>query len=161
MSDIDPISSALGIPFVESSAPIHAIVVPIDRKPLEDERLEKDLSTDYETVRKNLRELVDVGKGALDGVLAVALEGDSPRAYEVVAMMIKTLSEANREVLDLHDKVKKIRKQEVITNNVSNTTNSIYVGSTKELQDIINTARASSNAYSNRPDILESMQENE
>ena len=161
MSDIDPISSALGIPFVESSAPIHAIVVPIDRKPLEDERLEKDLSVDYETVRKNLRELVDVGKGALDGVLAVALEGDSPRAYEVVAMMIKNLSEANREVLDLHDKVKKIRKQEVITNNVSNTTNSIYVGSTKELQDIINTARASSNAYSNRPDILESMQENE
>ena len=161
MSDIDPISSALGIPFVESSAPIHAIVVPIDRKPLEDERLEKDLSVDYETVRKNLRELVDVGKGALDGVLAVALEGDSPRAYEVVAMMIKTLSEANREVLDLHDKVKKIRKQEVVTNNVSNTTNSIYVGSTKELQDIINTARASSNAYSNRPDILESMQENE
>ncbi len=161
MSDIDPISSALGIPFVESSAPIHAIVVPIDRKPLEGERLEKDLSADYETVRKNLRELVDVGKGALDGVLAVALEGDSPRAYEVVAMMIKTLSEANREVLDLHDKVKKIRKQEVITNNVSNTTNSIYVGSTKELQDIINTARASSNAYSNRPDILESMQENE
>lgn len=161
MSDIDPISSALGIPFVESSAPIHAIVVPIDRKPLEDERLEKDLSADYETVRKNLRELVDVGKGALDGVLAVALEGDSPRAYEVVAMMIKTLSEANREVLDLHDKVKKIRKQEVVTNNVSNTTNSIYVGSTKELQDIINTARASSNAYSNRPDILESMQENE
>ncbi len=161
MSDIDPISSALGIPSVESSAPIHAIVVPIDKKPLEDERLEKDLSADYETVRKNLRELVDVGKGALDGVLAVALEGDSPRAYEVVAMMIKTLSEANREVLDLHDKVKKIRKQEVITNNVSNTTNSIYVGSTKELQDIINTARASSNAYSNRPDILESMQENE
>ena len=161
MNDIDPISSALGIPSAESSAPVHAIVVPIDRKPLEDERLEKDLSTDYETVRKNLRELVDVGKGALDGVLAVALEGDSPRAYEVVAMMIKTLSEANREVLDLHDKVKKIRKQEVITNNVSNTTNSIYVGSTKELQDIINTARASSNAYSNRPDILESMQENE
>jgi Terminase DNA packaging enzyme len=161
MSDIDPISSALGIPSIESSAPVHAIVVPIDRKPLEDERLEKDLSADYETVRKNLRELVDVGKGALDGVLAVALEGDSPRAYEVVAMMIKTLSEANREVLDLHDKVKKIRKQEVITNNVSNTTNSIYVGSTKELQDIINTARASSNAYSNRPDILESMQENE
>ena len=75
--------------------------------------------------------------------------------------MIKNLSEANREVVDLHERVKKIRKKEVITNNVSNTTNSIYVGSTKELQDIINTARASSNAYSNRPDILESMQENE
>lgn len=161
MSNVDPISSALGIPSTEKPDRSLPVVVSIDKKPLEDERLEKDLSTDYETVRNNLRELVDVGKGALDGVLAVALEGDSPRAYEVVAMMIKTLSEANKEVLDLHDKVKKIRKQENITNNVSNTTNSIYVGSTKELQDIINTARASSNAYSNRPDILESMQEND
>lgn len=161
MSNEDPISLALGVTTTGVTAAAHAVVVAINRTPLEDERLEKDLSADYETVRKNLRELVDVGKGALDGVLAVALEGDSPRAYEVVAMMIKTLSEANREVLDLHDKVKKIRKQENITNNVSNTTNSIYVGSTKELQDIINTARASSNAYSNRPDILESMKENE
>ena len=155
------IESSLGITCSVSSAPMHALVVDIDRKPLEEERLEKDLSADYETVRKNLRELVDIGKGALDGVLAVALEGDSPRAYEVVALMIKNLSEANREVVDLHERVKKIRKKEVITNNVSNTTNSIYVGTSKELQDIINTARASSNAYSNRPDILESMQENE
>ena len=72
--------------------------------------------------------------------------------------MIKTLAEANREVLDLHDRVKKIRKQDV-TNNVSNTNNSIYVGSTKELQDIINTARSSTKAFANRPDILESIQE--
>ena len=91
--------------------------------------------------------------------MTVALEGDSPRAYEVVAQMIKTLAEANREVLDLHDRVKKIRKTENTTNNVSNTTNSIYVGSTKELQDIINTARSSTNAFANRPDILESIQE--
>ena len=146
---------------VSASAPLHALVTRVDRAPLEDDRLEKDLSADYETVRKNLRELVEIGKGALDGVLAVAVEGDSPRAYEVVAMMIKTLSEANRDFLDMHDRLKKIRKQEITMNSVSNTNNSIYVGSTKDLQDIINTARASTNAYSNRPDILESMQEND
>ena len=154
------IETALGVPDEDKIAyPAHAIVVKVDHLPIKDEDMDKDLSADYNTVRKNLRELVDCGKGALDGIMTVALEGDSPRAYEVVAQMIKTLAEANREVLDLHDRVKKIRKTENTTNNVSNTTNSIYVGSTKELQDIINTARSSTNAFANRPDILESIHE--
>lgn len=154
------IETALGVPDEDKIVyPAHAIVVKVDHLPIKDEDMDKDLSADYNTVRKNLRELVDCGKGALDGIMTVALEGDSPRAYEVVAQMIKTLAEANREVLDLHDRVKKIRKTENTTNNVSNTTNSIYVGSTKELQDIINTARSSTNAFANRPDILESIHE--
>ena len=155
------IEMALGVPEENKKTPVppvNAIVIKVDHLPLKDEDVEKDLSADYAAVRKNLRELVDCGKGALEGILTVALEGDSPRAYEVVAQMIKTLAEANREVLDLHDRVKKIRKQDV-TNNVSNTNNSIYVGSTKELQDIINTARSSTKAFANRPDILESIQE--
>jgi len=158
--DFKQIETALGVPDEDKVVyPARAIVVKVDHLPIKDEDIEKDLSADYTTVRKNLRELVDCGKGALDGIMTVALEGDSPRAYEVVAQMIKTLAEANREVLDLHDRVKKIRKTENTTNNVSNTTNSIYVGSTKELQDIINTARSSTNAFANRPDILESIQE--
>ena len=89
--------------------------------------------------------------------MAVALEGDSPRAYEVVAQMIKSLSDANQEIMNLHEKIKIIRKETTI-NKISNTTNSIYVGSTKELQDIINTARSSTKAFDNRPDILETIQ---
>lgn len=154
------IEMALGVPEENKVVyPSHAIAVKVDYLPIKDEDAERDLSADYTTVRKNLRELVECGKGALDGIMTVALEGDSPRAYEVVAQMIKTLADANREVLDLHDRVKKIRKQDITTNNVSNTNNSIYVGSTKELQDIINTARSSTKAFANRPDILESIQE--
>jgi hypothetical protein len=109
--------------------------------------LEKELKHDYETARRNLRELVDAGKNALDGVIAVAQEGDSPRAYEVVAQMIKTLSETNRDLLDIHDKIKGIRKTENKTTTNNTTTNSIYVGSTRELQDIINSARSSTKAF--------------
>jgi hypothetical protein len=129
---------------VVKSSPIP--VVRIETPPLTEEYLEKDLKHDYETVRKNLRELVESGKNALDGVLAVAQEGDSPRAYEVVAQMIKTLSETNRDLLDMHNKMKGIRKTENNTTN-NTTTNAIYVGSTRDLQDIINSARSSKKAF--------------
>lgn len=155
-NEFDSIENALGLS-PDNVVPQKAILIKSELPPIKDEKLESDLHADYNAVRKNLRELVEVGKGALDGVLAVALEGDSPRAYEVVAQMIKSLSDANQEIMNLHEKIKIIRKETTI-NKISNTTNSIYVGSTKELQDIINTARSSTKAFDNRPDILETIQ---
>jgi len=122
-------------------------MVKLEMPPLSEEGLAKDLTHDYETARKNLRELVEAGKNALDGVIAVAQEGDSPRAYEVVAQMIKTLSETNRDLLDSHEKIKGIRKTENNITNNHTTNNAIYVGSTRDLQDIINSARSSTKAF--------------
>ena len=156
-NEFDSIENALGLSSDNVVVPQKAILIKSELPPIKDEKLESDLHADYNAVRKNLRELVEVGKGALDGVLAVALEGDSPLAYEVVAQMIKSLSDANQEIMNLHEKIKIIRKETTI-NKISNTTNSIYVGSTKELQDIINTARSSTKAFDNRPDILETIQ---
>lgn len=157
MSGFDNIEKALGVepskPLTGEGVPQNAIVAKVDPVPLTDERLEKDLKTDYQLVRDNLKELVDMGKNALDGVIQVAQEGDSPRAYEVVAQMIKTLSETNRELMDLHNRVKTIRKVDQSVTNNSTTNQSIYVGSTKELQDIINSARSSTKAFDNRPDV--------
>ena len=147
MSGFDGIEKALGAEPVAPLAPPNAVLVKVDPVPLTDERLEKDLKTDYQIVRDNLKELVDMGKNALDGVIQVAQEGDSPRAYEVVAQMIKTLSETNRDLLDLHDKIKGIRKTENNTTNNHTTNNAIYVGSTRDLQDIINSARSSTKAF--------------
>ena len=80
------------------------------------------------------------GKEAIDGILKVATEGDSPRAYEVVAQLLKTVSEINKDIMDLHKQVKEINKEEHVYN--QNTTNAIYVGSTSDLQDIINPERS-------------------
>jgi hypothetical protein len=155
MSGFDSIEKALGAEPVKPPVviPPHAVLAKVDPVPLTDEKLEKDLKTDYDVVRENLKELVNMGKNALDGVIAVAQEGDSPRAYEVVAQMIKTLSETNRELMDLHNRVKTIRKVDQSVTNNSTTNQSIYVGSTKELQDIINSARSSTKAFDNRPDV--------
>ncbi len=49
-----------------------------------------DAEKDFQKARQNLKELVGLGFQAIDGVLKVASEGDSPRAYEVVAQMAKS-----------------------------------------------------------------------
>ena len=160
MSEFESIDKALEAePQKTIVVPPNATLVKVDPVPLTDERLDKDLKSDYEVVRDNLRELVDMGKNALDGVIQVAQEGDSPRAYEVVAQMIKTLSETNRELMDLHNRVKSIRKIDQSVTNNTTTNQSIYVGSTKELQDIINSTRSTMKAFDNRPDVRDTIQE--
>jgi len=103
-----------------------------------------DSEKDYWLVRKNMKELIKQGEDAIDGILNVATQGDAPRAYEVAAQMIKTVAEVNKDLIDLHKKVKEINKEEV---NINNTTNqSIYVGSTSDLQDLINAERSRTKA---------------
>jgi len=155
------IDKALGVPSSEASAETKPLVVavPTEGVVLSQERIDADLRLDYDSVRKNLKELVESGKVALDGIINVAQEGDSPRAYEVVAQLIKTLSDTNKDLLEMHTKVKAIRKSETTVNNVNNTTQSIYLGSTKDLQDIINAARSTTKAFDNRPDVLEAIVE--
>ena len=99
-----------------------------------------DAEQDYNKIRKNLYGLMGTGKEAIDGILKVATEGDSPRAYEVVAQLLNTVSTINKDLMDLHKQVKEVNKEENVYNN--NTTNAIYVGSTFDLQDLINPDRS-------------------
>ena len=97
---------------------------------------EKDPDIDFETGRKNLYNLLDKGNEAIDGILNLAKEGEHPRAYEVAGQLIKTVSEVSQNLLDLQDKLKKIK--DVPNNAPKNVTNALFVGSTKELQALIN-----------------------
>ena len=112
------------------------------KKEVKDIKLSDDKTeNDFNITRKNLKELIDRGSEAIDGILKIASEGDQPRAYEVAATLIKTVSEVNTDLMDLHKKMADMDKTEVNVNNTTN--NAIYVGSTLELQDLINNDRSS------------------
>ncbi len=85
-----------------------------------------------------------MGQDAIDGILSVAQDSDSPRAYEVAGQMIKAVADMNKDLMDLHNKMKVITKEETTINH--NTNNSIYVGSTSDLQDLINQSRSAKKA---------------
>jgi len=105
---------------------------------------EIDQKSDYNLVRNNLRDIIETGQGAIDGILNVASEGESPRAYEVVSQLIKTVADANRDLLDIHKKMKDLNKENTKAqqNADSITNNAIYVGSTKDLQKLISDSKS-------------------
>ena len=90
---------------------------------------------DFETGRKNLYNLLDKGNEAIDGILELAKEGEHPRAYEVAGQLIKTVSEVSQNLLDLQDKLKKVK--EIPEKGPKNVTNALFVGSTTELQKML------------------------
>ena len=96
---------------------------------------DKDPDIDFETGRKNLYNLLDKGNEAIDGILELAKEGEHPRAYEVAGQLIKTVSEVSQNLLDLQDKLKKVK--EWPDKGPKNVTNALFVGSTTELQKML------------------------
>ena len=94
-----------------------------------------NVDTDFDTGRGELYKLLEKGNEAIDGILNLAKEGEHPRAYEVAGQLIKTQSEIAQNLLDLQDKLKKIKDVKEL--GPKNVTNALFVGSTTELQKLI------------------------
>ena len=112
-------------------------LVEVDDSPKPIDKITDDLQKDYEYTRANLYSLVEKGQEALNGILEVAGEGGSARAYEVAGQIIKSVADTTDKLVDLQKKVKDI---EVDTdkskpNNVTN--NALFVGSTTELSKML------------------------
>jgi hypothetical protein len=97
------------------------------------------LVTDFEQSRKNLNLLLMQGEDALMGALEVAKASEHPRAFEVVGNLMKQLADVNQQLLDLHKQKQQLENasegggKKGVTNN-----NAIFVGSTTELNKLIN-----------------------
>ena len=94
-----------------------------------------DVDNDHDYSREAYYDLIQKGQEAIDGILAVAKEGEHPRAYEVAGQLIKTVSEVSQNLLDLQEKLKKVK--EVPDKGPKNVTNALFVGSTTELQKML------------------------
>ena len=140
MSDSnEKISKALDVEF-DSSAPKEITVSKKDLDKIKKEKKEVMLSTDFEKARDSITEMISTGMDAVQGIMRVAEAGDSPRAYEVASLLLKTVTEMNKDLIDIHKKAKDAEKENVTIKNTTN--NSIYVGSTTDLQNLINKSRS-------------------
>ena len=95
------------------------------------------IETDYDKSRENLHSLLKNGEAALTHALDVAKQSEHPRAFEVVGNLIKQLADVNQQLLDIHQQKKKLEEPSKgqVGKNVTN--NSIFVGSTAELNKMI------------------------
>ena len=134
MSKIDDkLNEVLGIAEVDKTYENEVLPKKISTEVMVPE--DKDPDIDFETGRKNLYNLLDKGNEAIDGILNLAKEGEHPRAYEVAGQLIKTVSEVSQNLLDLQDKLKKVK--DIPDKGPKNVTNALFVGSTTELQKML------------------------
>ena len=95
-----------------------------------------DIKKDYDYTRGNLYSIIEKGQEALNGVLELAQETNSPRAYEVAGQLIKNVSDATDKLLKLQKELKDLNAEDKkSTTNITN--NALIVGTTAELQKLI------------------------
>lgn len=117
--DIDPITPTNVIEVKETA------VVEIKDSTIED---------DVEFARENIKKLINKGGAAFDNLLLVANESEQPRAYEVVATLIKNLSDLNKDLLELQKRKKDLQgSEEKKQSGNLNVDKAVFVGSTTEL----------------------------
>ena len=96
-----------------------------------------EVQDDYEYARSNLYSLVDKGQEAVNGALDLAMSSDHPRAYEVAGQLIKHVGDVADKLMALQKDKKNVKEEsakKVVTNN------SLFVGSTADLQKMLKDA---------------------
>jgi hypothetical protein len=120
-SNLDSISQALDLSPLPVALPSAKPPVPIDQ-----------VKDDFEYARGNIIATIEKGNEALNGILDVATLGQNARAYEVAAGLVKTMVEANKDLLELTKKRKEIEKVDG-SGAPKTVNNNMFVGSTAEL----------------------------
>lgn len=129
MSKVDEkLNDTFEVELVEDPLPIESSDDSDDRK--------EDTQTDYVQSRENFYELVEKGKKALDGAMDIARETDQPRAYEVVAQLLKNVTDTNKEIIELQKRMEDLKAHERKLGN-TNINNALFVGSTADLQKML------------------------
>jgi len=95
-----------------------------------------DVETDYDYTRANLYSLIEKGQESLNGIMELAGESASPRAYEVAGQIIKSVADTTDKLMELQKKVKEV-DEEKAKGPSQVTNNAVFVGSTSDLSKML------------------------
>lgn len=131
----DEIGKSLGL------SPIEGEIVETQKPTPPAVKQDKDTQElDYDYARTNFYNVIEKGTQALEDMLDVAKASEHPRAYEVVSTLMKTLVDANKDLVTMGEKKKK-EEEPKTEDGKPVTNNNLFVGSTSELQQILKDMR--------------------
>lgn len=95
---------------------------------------------DLQFIRETYYKLVQKNTEAVDMLMALVEDSDSPRAYEVLSTLIRSAADISEKLSSLHFAKKQVSK--ALTNQIPHqnpqvTNNNIFVGSTVDLQNML------------------------
>ena len=131
----DNVNDILGIEKKENKIQLSDFEQPVSVPRKIDEN-KTDIENDYTHSRDNYYNLIDKGNEAIEGILDIAKEGQHPRAYEVAGQLIGQVAQTVDKLQDLQKKLKDLK--EVPGKTTANIKNALFVGSSNELQKMLN-----------------------
>ena len=97
MANYDPIDEALNVKSEIIPTPEDVV----SKKKNQIKKTEgQDVGKDYDYTRGNLYSLIEKGQEAINGIMEVAGETASPRAYEVAGQLIKSVADTTDKLMD-------------------------------------------------------------
>ena len=142
MSKFDSLNDTFN---TDDSVEVDAIVKAEDTEIQTSQTRAENVDKDYDYTRGNLYSLIEKGQEAINGIMEVAGETASPRAYEVAGQLIKSVADTTDKLADLHKKVKDIEADNPKTQNTV-TNNALFVGSTSELSKMLKDGMLNNNS---------------
>lgn len=125
----DALSEALGI---ESKAV--EIIPPKQTEPIiNTPHEEDDVKADYNLSRRTFRDLINKGNQAMETLTDLAKESESPRAYEVLATMMRTIADTTKDLYDLQKKTKDLKGEDKKEATNVTVEKAVFVGSPTDL----------------------------
>ena len=125
---------------IDKALNIDSDIVEVDKKSSEievaPEKSNGEIQKDYEYTRANLYSSIEKGQETLNGIMELAGESASPRAYEVAGQIIKSVADTTDKLMDLQKKVKEV-DEENSKGPSQVTNNALFVGSTSELSKML------------------------
>lgn len=101
----------------------------------------EEYSCDLDYARKNTLDLIEQGQKGLENMISIADQSQHPRAYEVLSNYLRTLSDLNKNLLEISEKKSEQKEEAMETAKVIN--QNVFVGSTAELLEFIKSAKNS------------------
>ena len=136
----DEISNSLGLEPIENFNESEGELVVPKNTEVSDLKPTMTGEKDYDYARTNFYNIIETGTEALEQMLDVAKASEHPRAYEVVSTIMKTLVDANKDLVSMSSKKQESEEQKNPSEkSVSN--NNLFVGSTAELQQLLKDMR--------------------
>jgi len=142
MSKFDSLNDAFN---TDDGVEVDAIVKAEDTEIQKSQTRAENVEKDYDYTRGNLYSLIEKGQEAINGIMEVAGETASPRAYEVAGQLIKSVADTTDKLADLHKKVKDIEADNPKTQSTV-TNNALFVGSTSELSKMLKDGMLNNNS---------------
>jgi hypothetical protein len=101
-----------------------------------------DVEADYKLSRDTLKDLIATGNQAVVTLAGLADISQHPRAYEVLATLIKTVGETTNSLYDIHKKTRELKgvsgeKKILDTGEGINIDKAVFCGTTSDLLDML------------------------